>query len=98
MERTHRLDCGCGQRPGRRDVSILVVMERTHRQLCPTSYRRCSVRVSILVVMERTHRLGGKPSCAPWKRSFNPCCDGTDSSTRSWACVQSRATKFQSLL
>ena len=63
-------------------VSILVVMERTHRLDPGLIARADGLDVSILVVMERTHRR------TPINRSrstgccFNPCCDGTDSSTR----------------
>ena len=38
--------------------------------------------VSILVVMERTHRhADSRPGPALDLSGFNPCCDGTDSST-----------------
>ena len=52
--------------------------------------------VSILVVMERTHRRRAVRRSSV-RRSFNPCCDGTDSSTLIG--VAGRAvTWFQSLL
>ena len=49
--------------------------------------RRCDLArrtgVSILVVMERTRRRPcGSPHSSRRGRCFNPCCDGTDSSTR----------------
>ena len=69
-------------KPKYRIVSILVVMERTHRRRRPRS-RTQWWNVSILVVMERTHRpltLTKKMYDLPLK-CFNPCCDGTDSST-----------------
>ena len=62
-------------------VSILVVMERT-RRLADCMNESCWTQVSILVVMERTRRRRDA-----WLRrlhdrdGFNPCCDGTDSST-----------------
>ncbi len=66
---------------GGEGVSILVVMERTHRQAMHVSYPQLGV-VSILVVMERTHRLLALASGDGCEQCFNPCCDGTDSSTR----------------
>ena len=61
-------------------VSILVVMERTHR-LGAVPFDSHELEVSILVVMERTHRPSSATSRPSWPRCFNPCCDGTDSST-----------------
>src|SRR5271166_552917 len=62
-------------------VSILVVMERTHRPPPPPAPGPPMGDVSILVVMERTHRLARITSRPPRSWGFNPCCDGTDSST-----------------
>ena len=84
MERTHRRCRDADRRScDRHRVSILVVMERTHRPRSPgTRSPAHGTEVSILVVMERTHRRGRRlpyqGGC--WLR-FNPCCDGTDSST-----------------
>ena len=76
-----------------REVSILVVMERTHRRHWLSSQQSRQNQVSILVVMERTHRPGMAALSTPASGCFNPCCDGTDSSTspcprrrRGWAC------------
>src|SRR5271157_5492599 len=55
-------------------------MERTHRLHRPAK-RRAERGVSILVVMERTHRPRSTGAPAAHRLSFNPCCDGTDSST-----------------
>jgi len=80
MERTHRLFVR--ERIGKVVlVSILVVMERTHRHQTRHAFRGRGQSVSILVVMERTHRQLPASSPSPYSESFNPCCDGTDSST-----------------
>ncbi len=67
------------------DVSILVVMERTHRPDQAPGAIPGVHAVSILVVMERTHRRPGARRNTWRSCCFNPCCDGTDSSTRSEA-------------
>ncbi len=56
-------------------------MERTHRP--PRGARNVvGDLVSILVVMERTHRLPNTFARSLFRTyGFNPCCDGTDSST-----------------
>src|SRR5208337_2033 len=64
----------------RGNVSILVVMERTHRRARPRRPAHRD-RVSILVVMERTHRPLPGQQASHSAPCFNPCCDGTDSST-----------------
>ena len=82
MERTHRPASMARTHPALEIVSILVVMERTHR-LDPSSIADDDRRrqVSILVVMERTHRHRPSSSGQRARQCFNPCCDGTDSST-----------------
>ena len=82
MERTHRPLPTVRRSQLRPGVSILVVMERTHRRGEDAQRPALQAGVSILVVMERTHRRD-PARCAAWQiiRCFNPCCDGTDSST-----------------
>ena len=89
MERTHRHRMLTQEQSLGEEVSILVVMERTHRLGAARRGGLGSGHVSILVVMERTHRHGHRRRQRPRRLGFNPCCDGTDSSTwsrvvRSW--------------
>src|SRR5208337_1445175 len=80
MERTHRPRHDHRLLRHHR-VSILVVMERTHRPARTGGPPQGLHHVSILVVMERTHRRLTRPWTPPSTSCFNPCCDGTDSST-----------------
>ena len=97
MERTHRpLSCLRGIQA--MSVSILVVMERTHRPDLLCMHEDDDDAVSILVVMERTHRRATTNQGSPTSPSFNPCCDGTDSSTKHTVSHWGRLKRFQSLL
>ena len=70
---------GCRSWPSDPAVSILVVMDTDSSTVLPIAMST-GHEVSILVVMERTHRLARRVD--RWRsRCFNPCCDGTDSST-----------------
>src|SRR5271157_2350255 len=40
--------------------------------------------------MERTHRRATWPPCSESRSGFNPCCDGTDSSTARVCCSELR--------
>ena len=80
-------------------VSILVVMERTRRR-SRHRWTATSKMVSILVVMERPRRRATSGAGFRPQWSFNPCCDGSDSSTcRSTRDVDRHSRHvFQSLL